>query len=106
MHAAGDVRFPLALLGVGIGLANPAAQTASMADIDRADSGMAAGIGSTMRYLGGVVGIAILGRGLDLSGTRADILGQHHLLLVIFGGVLVLTLGCAALLGPRASVAR
>lgn len=106
MHAAGDVRLPLALLGIGIGLANPAAQTASMADIDRADSGMAAGIGSTMRYLGGIVGIAILGRGLELSGTRADILGQHHLLLVIFGGVLVLTLGCAALLGPRASAAR
>jgi EmrB/QacA subfamily drug resistance transporter len=102
MSASGDVRLPLALLGVGIGLANPAAQTASMAGIARSDSGMAAGISSTMRYLGGIVGIAILGRGLEVSGSRADMLGQHHLLLVIFAGVLVLTLVCAALLGPRA----
>jgi len=106
LDAAGDVRVPLALLGVGIGLANPAAQTASMAGIARADSGMAAGIGSTMRYLGGIIGVATLGRGLDLSGTRADILAQHHLLLVIFGGVLVLAVGCAALLGPRAPANR
>jgi MFS family permease len=102
LHSAGDVRLPLALLGVGIGLANPAAQTASMSGIARADSGMAAGIGSTMRYLGGVVGIAILGRGLELSGSRSEILGQHQFLLVIFAGVLVLALGCAALLGQRA----
>ena len=99
LTAPGDVRVPLALLGVGIGLANPAAQTASMADIDRADSGMAAGIGSTMRYLGGIIGVATLGRGLDVDG--GDIVGQHHLLLAIFAGVLVVTLGCAALLGRR-----
>jgi MFS family permease len=101
-----DVRLPLALLGVGIGLANPAAQTASMAGIARSDSGMAAGIGSTMRYLGGIIGVATLGRGLDLNGSRAEIMGQHHMLLLIFGGVLVIAVGCAALLGPRAAVNR
>jgi len=102
LAAVGDVRIPLALLGVGIGLANPAAQTASMTGIARADGGMAAGISSTLRYLGGIIGVATLGRGLDLSGTRAEILGQHHALLMIFGGVLVLAIGFAALLGPRA----
>jgi MFS family permease len=104
LTAPGDVRLPLALLGVGIGLANPAAQTASMADIDRADSGMAAGIGSTMRYLGGIIGVATLGRGLDVNG--GDVLGQHHLLLAVFACVLVVTLGCAALLGRRAAPLR
>ena len=97
----GDVRLPLALLGIGIGLATPAAQTASMAGVSRADSGMAAGIGSTMRYLGGIVGVATLGRGLDVTGSRAEILGQHHVLLMIFGGVLVFAVGCAAFLNPR-----
>ena len=106
LEAPGDVRVPLALLGIGIGLANPAAQTASMAGVARADSGMAAGIGSTMRYLGGIIGVATLGRGLDVSGSRAEILGQHHVLLMIFGGVLILAIGCAALLGPRAPVNR
>ena len=99
LTSASEVRLPLALLGVGIGLANPAAQTASMADVDRADSGMAAGMGSTMRYLGGIIGVATLGRGLDIDG--GNIVEQHHLLLTIFAGVLVVTLACAALLGPR-----
>lgn len=106
MATAGDVRIPLALLGVGIGLSSPAAQTASMAGVTRADAGMAAGIGSTMRYLGGIVGIAILGRGLEVSGSRGEILGQHHLFLVIFAGVLVAMLTCAALLGPRTQANR
>lgn len=99
LTSAADVRLPLALLGVGIGLANPAAQTASMADVPHRDSGMAAGVGSTMRYLGGIIGVATLGRGLDVNG--ASVLAQHHLLLGIFAGVLVVTLACAALLGPR-----
>ncbi|MFL6089348.1 MAG: MFS transporter [Aeromicrobium sp.] len=101
LSSPGEVRLPLALLGVGIGLANPAAQTASMADIERAESGMAAGIGSTMRYLGGIIGVAILGHGLDVSGAPNAVIGQHHLLLTIFAAVLVGTLGCAALLGSR-----
>jgi MFS family permease len=95
----GVARLPLALLGVGIGLATPAAQAASMLCIDPSARGMAAGVGSTMRYLGGIAGVAILGRVLDVGGT--DVIGQHHLLLVIFAGVLVITLAFAALLGPR-----
>lgn len=99
LGAPADMRLPLALLGVGIGLANPAAQTASMADVARADSGMAAGIGSTMRYLGGIIGIGTLGRGLDASSS--DVLGQHQVLLACFAVVLVITFGFAALLGRR-----
>jgi MFS family permease len=96
-----ELRVPLLMLGIGLGLANPAAQAASMAGIARADTGMAAGVNSTMRYLGGVVGIAILGSTLNFDGSRADVYAEHHLLLAIFAGVLVLTVGCAALLGHR-----
>ena len=89
------------MLGIGLGLANPAAQAASMAGIAPGDSGMAAGVNSTMRYLGGIVGIAILGSTLNFSGSRAAVLAEHHLLLAIFAGILVLTVGCATLLGRR-----
>ena len=90
LDSPGDLRIPLVLLGVGLGLANPAAQAASLAGIPRADSGMAAGVSSTMRYLGGVIGIALLGR-----------IGDHDLLVTLFAGVLVVAVGWAALLGRR-----
>jgi EmrB/QacA subfamily drug resistance transporter len=102
--APNDLRLPLLLLGVGLGLANPAAQAASLADVPREDSGMAAGVSSTMRYLGGIVGIAILGRVLDVSGSPAAVVVDHRMLLTLFCGVLVVTVGCSALLGRRASI--
>ena len=100
-EAPSELRLPLLMLGIGLGLANPAAQAASMAGIAPGDSGMAAGVNSTMRYLGGIVGIAILGSTLNFSGSRAAVLAEHHLLLAIFAGILVLTVGCATLLGRR-----
>ncbi len=106
LSSAGQVRLPLALLGVGLGLCGPAAQTASLSAVPSARSGMAAGVSSTMRYLGGVAGIAFLGRALDLHGTRAAVLIEHHHMIEIFLGVLVLGLLCAARLpGVRPRVA-
>ncbi|RNL78835.1 MFS transporter [Nocardioides marmorisolisilvae] len=103
LHHSGDVRLPLALLGVGLGLSGPAAQTASLSAIDAARSGMAAGVSSTMRYLGGVAGIALLGRLVDLHGSRAEVLHEHHTVVAVFTGVLVVGLACAlALPGPAA----
>jgi hypothetical protein len=106
LASAGEVRLPLALLGIGLGLCGPAAQTASLSSVDPARSGMAAGVGSTMRYLGGVAGIAFLGRAVDLSGSRAAVLAEHHRVIEVFLGVLVLGLVCAVRLpGLRAPVA-
>lgn len=101
LESSDEVRLPLALLGVGLGLANPAAQTASLAHISRAESGMAAGIGSTMRYLGGVIGVAILGRVLNTDGSDAAVLTQHHTLLVVFVVVLLAGLVCVRFLPGR-----
>jgi MFS family permease len=95
LASAGHVRLPLALLGVGLGLCGPAAQTASLSAVAPARSGMAAGVGSTMRYLGGVAGIAFLGRALDLHGSRVAVLAAHHRVVEVFVGVLVLGLVCA-----------
>jgi hypothetical protein len=61
---------------------------------------MAAGLASSMRYLGGVAGVAILGRTLNLTGSRDAVLHAHHVMLAVFLGVAVVSIGCAALLGP------
>ena len=104
--AAGDLSsvrelpLPLALLGLGVGLATPAAQTASLAAVPRRYSGAAAGIGSTMRYLGGVVGVALLGRLVDLGGDRSAILAEHRTVLVVFAVALLGAVACAVVL-PR-----
>ena len=102
LTAPGQVTLPLALLGIGLGLATPAAQSASMTSAPSASAGMAAGVASTMRYLGGIAGIAVLGLMLDVSGTRAEVIGEHRTLMAIFAGVLVVSVFCAALLPTRA----
>ena len=101
LSAPGDLQLPLALLGAGLGLSSPAAQSASMSAVARAQSGMAAGVSSTMRYLGAVVGIALLARVLHLDGSRAQVLAEHRTVLAVFGVVLVAALACAAVLPRR-----
>jgi MFS family permease len=104
LDSAGDVRIPLALLGIGLGLCGPAAQTAALSAIGPERAGMAAGVGSTMRYLGGVAGIALLGQLLDLDGTTDQILAEHHTMVGVFCVVLVAGLVCSALLPGRRAV--
>jgi EmrB/QacA subfamily drug resistance transporter len=93
-----QIAAPLALLGVGLGLTTPAAQSASISAAPGEQAGMAAGIGSTMRYLGGLVGVAVMSLLLDVSGSRSDVVGEHRTLMVVFGGALLVGLLCAAML--------
>lgn len=101
---SGDLLLPLALLGAGLGLANPAAQSASLGSIDRRRSGMAAGVSSSTRYLGGIAGVAVLTATLDLGGSTGQVLSSHRAMLAVFLGVLLGCLACATLL-DRAGVA-
>ena len=94
LESSGEARVPLVLIGVGLGFANPAAQAASLAHVSREQSGMAAGVSSTMRYLGGIVGVAILGRVLDAEASPASVMAQHHALLVVLTVALVGGLAC------------
>jgi EmrB/QacA subfamily drug resistance transporter len=55
----------LALAGVGLGLASPALQTAAVESVAPAEAGVASGLFSTSRYLGGIVGSSVLSRLLD-----------------------------------------
>ena len=94
---------PLALVGVGLGLATPAAQSASIAAVPAERAGMAAGVASTMRYLGGIAGIAVLGLVLDVSRPRPEVVLEHRYLMAVFAGALVVGLIGAVLLPGRAT---
>ncbi len=101
LSSLGSLVLPLALLGLGVGLATPAAQSASLTAVPPERSGSAAGIGSTMRYLGGILGVALLGRLVDVAGDRPTILGEHRLVLLVFAVALVAGLACAVALPGR-----
>lgn len=101
LSTAGQVVVPLAMLGVGIGLATPAAQSASISAAPADRSGMAAGVGSTMRYLGGIAGVAVMSSLLELGGTRGEVVSDHRTLMIVFVCVLGAGLVCAALLPGR-----
>jgi MFS family permease len=96
-----QVLLPLVLIGTGLGLATPSAQSASLTRVRREQSGTAAGMNSTMRYLGGIVGIALLGRFLDSGGDRTEVISDHRRMLTVFACALVVGLVCAALLPGR-----
>ena len=106
LSAARQVVLPLALLGAGLGLATPAAQSASITAVSADRAGMAAGVGSTMRYLGGLVGVAVMSVLLDVSGTRDALVSEHRTLMLVFAGVLLVGTGCAALLPGRPVVSQ
>ena len=90
---------PLMLLGLGLALGNAPSQAAAMGAVDRARSGMAAGLMSTTRYLGGVIGIAVLGSLLP-QGAAAASLSQHHAAMAVFGCALAASV-LATLALPR-----
>ncbi len=72
-----DLLLPMALLGVGGGLAFPALTILAMADATPADSGLASGLLNTTNQVGAALGLAILA---TLSSSRTGQLiadGQH-----------------------------
>jgi EmrB/QacA subfamily drug resistance transporter len=92
-----DLLLPLSVLGFGLGLTTPPSQAAGLDAVPPDRSGMAAGVSSTMRYLGGVVGVAIVS-GLLATGEP---LSRYRLAAFIFTGVLVLAFGATLILPSR-----
>lgn len=97
LHAPGDLVWGLLPLGLGIGLSTPALQTAAMAAVEKQRSGMAAGVSSTARYLGAVVGVGLVS---SLLGA-GDVLVAHRTAMLTLAAVLVVALALAALLPRR-----
>ena len=92
-----DVMPGMLLIGVGVGMTSPPAQAASMSTVGREQAGMAGGVVSTMRYLGGVAGVTALGALLGDSASPAS----HQRPLFIYAGALIVAAALSLLLPGR-----
>ncbi|MDC0666270.1 MFS transporter [Nannocystis radixulma] len=101
LHSLTDAVPPLVLLGAGLGLTSAPSQSAAMSDVPANRSGMAAGLTSTMRYVGGIAGLTVLGMVLTDEPAAEVVMHEHVVVLSIFAGALLLTLGLTLLLPSR-----
>ena len=84
-----DAMTALLMFGLGIGLCNAPAQADSMGAVVPGQAGMAAGVSSTMRYLGGILSILVLGTVLGNDAVVS--LARHDLMIRLFTVALVLS---------------
>lgn len=95
----------LLVLGTGLGMTAAPSQTSAMNSADPSQSGMAAGVMATMRYLGGVAGSAVLAAMLG-GDSLAQRLAHHSQAMLVFAGSLALAGLCALALPRHAPVRR
>ena len=79
----------LILAGTGLGFANGPSQSVAMATVAHGMSGIASGVISTCRYLGGVVGISVLALLLSAPASAQSFAQYHQALLVLAGSFFV-----------------
>ncbi|SDZ19926.1 Predicted arabinose efflux permease, MFS family [Jannaschia faecimaris] len=84
-----DAVVALLMFGLGIGLCNAPAQAASMGAVEPRQAGMAAGVSSTMRYLGGI--LSILALGMVLGSDDAVSVARHVVMIKLFTSAIVLS---------------
>jgi MFS family permease len=92
-----DVMPGMLLIGLGLGMTSPPAQAASMSTVGRDQAGMAGGVLSTMRYLGGVAGITVLGALLSDSDNSA----AHQRPVFVYAGALLVAAALSFMLPGR-----
>ncbi len=97
VHLPTEVMPGLLLIGLGIGITSPPSQAASMSTVSREQSGMAGGMLSTMRYIGGVAGTTILGVLLH----RPSDASSHQPPIFVYAGALVVSAALSVLLPGR-----
>ena len=90
----------LLILGVGIGLANPAVTYAALGVVPATRSGMASGVSNTFRQVGIAIGIAVLGILLpaQVQGDPAAFAAALDQILLVSAGVAVAGAALAATL--------
>ena len=97
----GALIVPLVIIGLGMGLSASPSQAAAMSAAPRDRSGTAAGLLSTMRYLGGVAGILVLAAvAHDGPSGAGEVIAELHRATEIFLVALLVATG-AALFLPR-----
>jgi MFS family permease len=102
--SAGQVAVPLLMVGLGLGLSTGPSQAAALSAIDPHRSGMASAAVSTLRYLGAIVGTAILG--LALGGGGETLAGQQRALWTFGAAFLLSAVAALKLRQPAASGGR
>lgn len=92
--ATGQIHIAAGLLlgGLGLGLAVGPSQSAAMGTVAQGASGIASGVLSTSRYVGGAVGISILGLLLATPESAASLARNHQAILVFAGAFAVAAL--------------
>lgn len=89
----------LVLFGLGMGLSSAPAQSSAMAAVPPAQAGAAAGLSSTMRYIGGMATIAVQAAVL---GTDQIVTEPSHVVMIVLYAVAVgLSLAACLLLPGR-----
>lgn len=79
-------------MGIGLGLASPGLQTSGVGAVESDQAGSAAGLYSTSRYLGSIIGSAVISEILGASDMDVDGLGLVFLLSFIAAAVVSLGL--------------
>jgi EmrB/QacA subfamily drug resistance transporter len=97
--AAAVLIASLAIIGAGLGMSNAAVQAAGVEALDPADAGIAAGVFSTGRYLGGIAAASLVAALANGASARYGLLFGVEMLAAL------LSTACAiALPGPRRAV--
>lgn len=85
--------------GAGLGLASPALQTAGLEALDARDAGVASGLLSTGRYLGGILAAGLVAASLDGQGQ-----GDFRMLFALATGAVAIALALAIALPGRSRI--
>jgi DHA2 family methylenomycin A resistance protein-like MFS transporter len=93
----------LAILGTGLGLASAPLQTAALEAVEAHEAGVAAGLFSTSRYLGSIVGSVLLGGLASGAADPGDF--DRVFTLVVLAGLLAFVAGLALRDSPRGAPA-
>jgi MFS family permease len=101
VHAPSQVMPGMLMIGAGVGLTSAPAQAASMSTVGREQSGMAGGMVSTMRYIGGVAGTTALGVLLRDPSSPAS----HQRPLFVYAGALIVAAALSMTLPGRRKTA-
>ena len=98
-QTAGAIFLALLMFGLGLGLSNAPAQSSAMNAADSDKVGMAAGVSSTMRYLGAIVSILVMG--WVLGDDNSVNVTRHLTMIYLFtAAILVSALASRFLPGP------
>ena len=91
----------LVCVGTGIGMATPGLQSTAVESVPKAEAGVASGIYSTSRYLGSIVGSALLAGLLGADRSNADGLGRVFVI-VLTAAALATVVGIGLQAHPEA----